>query len=117
MARGATEALPYVARWPIGYGEQSLDRGQVFQLGGQVNDEKLIRLGYVLPLERGAERYQCAECGAEFVGIAERTAHGRDRHSGRILSPEEEDRAIDRRERMLQEIAPLNLDKTAASAR
>lgn len=116
MARGNGE-VRHVARWPIGYGALNLDRGQVFALQGEINDEKLVRLGYVSELPKGAEVYRCAPCGAEFVGISERDAHGRDRHSGCALSPEEEERQFDRRERMLQEVAPLNLDQTAAARR
>jgi len=101
----------YWAKRPFGYAGVELDRGQVFELVGARNDEKLIRLGYIAPVERKAETYRCAECGAEFIGLAERTHHGDKRHSGKALTPEEEDRMVEREERLMEELAPLNLDK------
>jgi len=101
----------YWARRPFGYAGQELDRGQIVELVGAKNDEKLIRLGYFAPVEKKAETYKCAECGAEFIGLAERTHHGDKRHSGKALTPEEEDRQTEREERLMDELAPLNLDK------
>lgn len=103
----------YYARRPFGYMNTSLDRGQIFELGGALNDEKLVRLGYCAELPADAPRHQCAECGALFVGINERTAHGDKRHVER--TPEEEERLFDREERQLEQVAPLFLDKTIAS--
>lgn len=97
------------------YAGQSLDRGQVLQLAGATNDERLIRLGYVALLEPRAETYQCSVCGREFTGIAERTAHGNLRHRERDLSPEEEDARDERMEKMQEQVAPLYLDKTKAA--
>jgi hypothetical protein len=64
---------------------------------------------------RRAETYRCAHCGAEFIGIGERTGHGDARHKVRDLTPDEEDALIERRERIEQELAPLYLDKTKAA--
>lgn len=104
----------HFVRWPFGYNGQDLDRGQVLTLAGLVNDEKLVRLGYVGELGLKAETFRCAVCGAEFVGTGERTGHGDKRHKMRDLTPYEEDERVGREERMLQEVAPLNLGNTAA---
>jgi len=104
------------AKRPFGYGRFApLSRGQVFELSGNANDEKLVRLGYVAELESNAVTFECSVCGGEFVGESERLAHGRSSHITRELSPIEEDQLVEREERMLNEIAPLNLDNTAAS--
>jgi hypothetical protein len=118
MARGRTvpsDAPRMVARQPFDYGRLALDRGQVFTLAGAPNDEKLTRLGYVIPLERDATTYECGKCGGVFNGIAERTAHGKKRHPDRVLTPEEEDERDEREERMLDQAAPLYMDKTKAA--
>lgn len=105
----------YSVRQPFDYAGGSYDRGQVIMLVGAKNDEKLVRLGYVTELDRRATTYECAECGGTFIGIAERTAHGNKRHLARVLSPEEEDQREEAEERQIEQIAPLYLDKTAAS--
>jgi hypothetical protein len=62
----------YVCRWSLGFvygGNQNakrLDWGQVFDLEGLPGDEKLIRLGYIIPFE-GGETYICGTCGDEFA--------------------------------------------------
>jgi hypothetical protein len=104
-----------VARQPFDYGRLALDRGQVFTLAGAPNDEKLVRLGFVTQLESRATTYECGKCGGVFAGIAERTAHGKKRHPDRLLTPEEEDEREEREERMLDQVAPLYLDKTKAA--
>lgn len=103
------------ARRPFDYAGKSLDRGQVFELTGQINDEKLLRLGYCAQMEAKTDLYKCDHCGAEFVDIGARGGHVKDRHRASYLTPEEEDEQIDRREKMLNETAPLYLDKTLAS--
>ena len=103
------------AKRPIGYGTQEIDRGQVFELAGARNDEKLLRLGYIAPFEgKAKDMVECAACGAQFIGGDERRGHYEKRHL-RVLSPEEEDAHTDREERFLNEVAPLHLDKTEAS--
>jgi len=105
----------YWARRPLEYNSAQLSRGQVLTLAGARNDEKLVRLGYVAELEHDATTYECAVCGASFVGISERTAHGNALHHDRVLDPQEEDARVDREERMLDQVAPLYLDKTKAT--
>lgn len=105
----------YFARRPFGYGRLgNLDRGQVVELQGAPNDEKLIRLGYLME-HSGRDVSACGECGAEFIGDAERAAHGKDRHRERPLTPAEEDAQIERKERMLSQVAPLFYENTKAS--
>jgi hypothetical protein len=105
----------YARRGGFSYAGQPVDRGLVLQLAGALNDEKLVRLGYFAPLDAKAESYRCAVCGAEFIGIGERTGHGDARHRPRDLTPDEEDRLEERREKIEQELAPLYLDKTKAA--
>lgn len=99
------------ARRPLGYNGVEYDRGQVFTLAGAINDQKLLKYGYVMPLEKGQEKdlYECRKCNAVFIGEVERDHHGQKKHSGRESTPFEEDAAAEREERMLQEVAPLNL--------
>lgn len=105
----------HYARWPIGYGDRQLDRGQIFALQGLPNDEKLLRIGYVAELPAGADVSRCLDCGEEFASSEERNAHARDRHSGRVIPVEREAEVQARREQHLLQVAPLYLDKTAAS--
>ena len=103
------------ARRPFQYGDKQLDRGQVFDLTGSRNDERLLRLGYVEEIKRARkDLHECAACGALFVGGNERAGHYERRHVRVNLSPDEEDRRIDREERMLNEVAPIYMDKAAA---
>jgi hypothetical protein len=115
MAGKATDAARFWARRPFDYGRLSLDRGQVFAPTGSAHDERLERLGYMVPLGRDASTVTCAPCGAEFIGDGERRGHGDKRHRVRSLDPREEDRLVDREERVLEQVAPLYLDKTAAT--
>lgn len=110
-------AKRHYLRWPFDYDGRSYDRGQVVQLIGARNDERLIRLGYVGEVAPKTEIFVCGECGAEFVEQTARFSHGRDRHRDRALDPREEDRRADAQERMLMETAPLSLEKTEASMR
>jgi len=103
------------ARRPFDYGQLHLDRGQVFELTGSRNDERLTRLLYVEAYKgKKGDLHECAACGAQFIGGNERQGHYEKRHLHVALSPEEEDRRLDREERMLQEVAPLALDKVSA---
>lgn len=113
MAKSAAPAR-YWARRPLTYLGVELDRGQVLALKGGPNDERLVRLGYVAELDPHAELVTCADCGAEFVGISERTGHGEARHRPqRPRDPREDDAAAAREERLLEEIAPLYHERAA----
>ena len=118
MARGRavpSDAPRFVARQPFDYGRLALDQGQIIHMAGAPNDEKLIRLGYVIELESRTTSYECAKCGASFTSIEARSGHGRKRHPDRDLTPDEEDERDEREERMLEQVAPLYLDKTKAA--
>lgn len=108
----------YYARRSMTYGPgagQPLDRGQLLELQGMINDEKLVRLGYVAQASKRATVVTCGTCGAEFITDEALANHGRERHAPRPLTPRAEDERLERRERMENELAPLHLDKTAAS--
>lgn len=49
------------------YNGQELERGQVFELQNQLNDEKLIGWAYVKEVEKSQEIWDC-KCGRQFVG-------------------------------------------------
>jgi hypothetical protein len=58
----------------------TLDRHQVLELAGHVNDSKLVGLRYLMPVEPGQELHTCGECGARFITLGARDAHGDLRH-------------------------------------
>lgn len=121
----------YYARRPFDYTDDiRLDQGQVTRLVGVVNDEPLVRLGYLgkrsdlhdlpTPLPR------CGRCGADFVAERFRDMHGDKRHrprqTGLDASPAGAgvayaDESDDAEERRLEQEAPLYWDKTQASQR
>ena len=110
----------YWARRPFDYSDDvGYDRGEfIGPLGGLTNDEALIRLQYVGEFKSKAANprlFPCRECGKKFIEEALREMHGRTRHRARTLSPEQAERAEDKEERMLEQVAPLNLERTKAS--
>ena len=117
MAASATTL--YVARRSMEYGrpgsEKRLDRGQVLELEGLINDEKLVRLGYVSLANKRATIVACGKCGAQFVTDEALATHGRDRHTPRELTPQQEDERAESKAKLEDELSPLHLDKTAAS--
>jgi predicted RNA-binding Zn-ribbon protein involved in translation (DUF1610 family) len=66
------------ALFEFGYDERlgQVCRGQVFELGGHTNDERLVTLRYVAPVKKGVALSECGECGRLFIDDAARTAHG-----------------------------------------
>ena len=44
-----------------------LDRGEIFKLVDQPNDDLLVNLKYVAPVESGVRGHQCDECGRKFI--------------------------------------------------
>ncbi|MBP9027299.1 MAG: hypothetical protein KBH81_14275 [Phycisphaerae bacterium] len=104
-----------MARRPIGYSSKDIDRGQVFELAGARNDEKLLRLGYLEAWKgKRNDLHECAACGALFVGGNEREGHYEKRHVRVQLTPDQEDSRAEREERFLNEVAPIYLEKVAA---
>jgi hypothetical protein len=106
-----TRPTRYWVTRPMGYGppgaDRQYDRGQLIELAHLPNDKKLLDYNYIQALEPDVEVHTCAECGAEFVGIAERTAHGDRRHATRELTPIQEDERFEREERILAQVAPV----------
>lgn len=127
--RDDTGRLLYWARRPFDYAGVSLDRGQLLGLAGARNDQKLDRLGYIVALRKSDQRFPCRKCPAQFVDLNTLNAHGTKRHSDRELKAEvpysprgatvddnlAETQAFEREQRQMDEIAPLNLDNTAAN--
>lgn len=121
----------YWARRPFGYDGDDLDRGQVVGFTGARNDEKLIRLGYVLALVPENKPLSCRKCKARFIDLNTLNAHGDKQHgkkAARTDVPFSERGAtvdetagaaqqLEKEQRRLDQDAPLNLDKTAASTR
>ena len=140
--RAAPRQALYWAKRSFGYGTQSLDRGQIFKLQHLENDRRLIDLGYVAPVPTGEPTYACRICNAEFIDPGLRDGHGKGAHEKKRFvppaAPEREDgesrdsyknrldewalragamsdSAEEQRERIENELAPLDLTKTAAS--
>lgn len=108
----------HVARRPFLYAGQQLDWMQITETKNALNDEKLLRLEYLIPLTASHPVHECRVCGACFADLRARDTHGRKRHpdpSLLPLTPQEEDAAIDSEEAMLNVVAPINLEKTTAS--
>jgi len=131
-----------MARRSFRYAGASLIQGQAFSLVPDArNNEKLERLGFVAPLEKGLKLFACRVCGAEFVTERARERHGRFDHEPAaapppppVKHPEEslddyqtrveaygellgqlEDSRLDRRIKSEDAEAPLKFDQTAAS--
>lgn len=119
----------YWARRPFGYEQAELDRGQVVAFTNARNDEKLIRLGYVLSLLPQDVPHPCRYCQARFIDLNTLNAHGEKRHrekSGRPdvpFSPKgatvdetaREAQVLEREGDQMDADVPLNWDKTSAS--
>ncbi len=105
----------YWARNPMTYNGIERDRGETFEFGGCLNDEKLARLRYCVPVPKKASTYECGECGAQFVEQTYRTAHGTVRHPKRAFTDAELERILDKEESARQKMYPLALDKTSAT--
>ena len=151
MAVTEREAPPTDALWwakrTYGYGvagstERQIDRGQVFKLEGLPNDRLLVDLGYCAQVPKNAATYACRMCGAEFMDMGMRDAHGKYRHEERTFTPPPppqrehgessvsyqerldawsvecgrmSDAVMDRQDKLENEVAPLDLTKTTAS--
>lgn len=81
MARTATPKAKegmIRALWEFGYDARlgKVSRGQVFESGGHIHDERLLTLRYVTPVPKGTPLSECGECGRLFISDATRTAHG-----------------------------------------
>lgn len=130
------------AKRSFGYGDLQLDRGQVFKLRELANDKLLVDLGYVAMVPSKTPTFACRLCGSEFIGTGLRDGHGKGRHEERAFTPpspptrepgESKDayqnrldewalaagkmseQQAERREKVENDVAPLDLTKTAAS--
>ena len=132
----------YVALRTFGYCGQQLDRGQLFVLRGAVNDEALHRLGYCTPYDvEDGTPIDCRGCGGIFLSVEMRDGHAALRHGPApsvpappVRDPAEtsdeyqnrydqwaftagagEDAAADASMTRDDVLAPLRLDRSAAS--
>lgn len=131
----------YFARRPFGYNGQQFDREQVLQLVGLVNDAKLVDLKYLAPLPTNATLYECPKCPGKFLSMSARNTHVDKRHAPQrpkavmdarfrgeseqeyeareraflAQVQSEEDATLEREERVLNQVAPLDLTMTTAS--
>jgi len=107
----------YMARRTFEYDNSlHLDRGQLFNLAGHRNDEKLVRIGFVEEVVRKITPVQCGVCGQKFVDEYSLNSHGNMRHSGR--EPQTEHERVVRLEQIQKQdddAAPLYLDQTVAT--
>lgn len=63
------------------YNEIKMEPGRVFKLHGAINDEKLVRLGWLEPYK--GDTLACRMCGAEFESENARATHGANVHDPR----------------------------------
>ena len=52
-----------------------LDRGEIFKLIDQPNDQVLLNLKYVVPVEKDAKKHQCDNCSRRFIDSNTYHAH------------------------------------------
>ena len=64
----------YLPDYPF---KADLDRGEIFKLVDQPNDEVLINMRYVTPIEKDAKKYQCDNCGRKFIDSTTLRAHAK----------------------------------------
>ena len=96
------------ARRPIKYMGHDYARGEIFQLGGAINDEKLVRLGYVAEIDGSEETYEFQGTGRFFIDMSTRAAYGEYlRRMAGARTPQDEDRIAEFFEKQLEEAAPL----------
>ena len=55
----------------------TLDRGEIFKLADQPNDQVLINMKHVTPLQRGDKQFQCDNCSRKFIAQSMLYAHKR----------------------------------------
>ena len=75
--------MQYKARRPFGYGGQDLEEGQLFDLAGLRNDEKLIRLRFCEKVGRKDETFPCSGCGKFFAEEGSLRRHQARAHSSK----------------------------------
>lgn len=92
---------------------ETLDPGQIVELGGWLNDDKLIRLNLVKKIDGRSKPCQCGKCGKQFAAEFFLSGHGNKRHRG-LTAKEQLDVSI-AEDKKMDTVMPLHLDKTAAT--
>lgn len=72
------------------YTGKPLDHGEVFELTGQVNDQKLIDLGYIARVPDYARLARCEVCGARFLSHSAGTRHATRSHGPKARAVSED---------------------------
>lgn len=117
------------ARRSFGYGDDMLIRGQIVAMAGMRNDRKLNRQGFITPLLPTDQVFPCRHCRAQFVDLNSLNAHGERAHSDKDRRPSlpdsqrgltvdetaGESQQFERDQRVADQVAPLNYDKTEAN--
>ena len=99
------------------------------ETGTGVNDRKLDRLGYIVALRKSDDVFPCRHCEKKFVDLNTLNAHGSRRHSDKDARPNvpysprgvtvdetaADTQIFEREQKQMDQVAPLNLDKTEAS--
>lgn len=66
------------AKFPFGYGEKHLDRGELIELRGFPRDNQLLGLRYFIPYNKSEhEDVACSVCGRHFMSHGALTEHRR----------------------------------------
>lgn len=108
-------AQQFYARRPFGYDDLDLDVGQIIELHGCVNDEKLIRLNYLCQIPARTTPMPCRYCGESFIGLQYLNGHGHKRHSGREFTDIQKEDRLEEELQTLETSMPLHVDKAAAN--
>lgn len=95
------------------HGGTPVDHGQLIHLLGGVNEEKLLRIGYIAPHDN-SDPVVCGECGAMFISDMYRTMHGNKRHRPQVVwvDPASRDEADAKEFKRGDRLAPLHLENT-----
>jgi hypothetical protein len=109
--------LHYTRRGPFRYAGRMYGRNEIIRVGGHRNDDTLLTRGYIAELPADETPVQCGQCSRWFKDDRSRSLHGADEHKPRPAdwSPADEDKALDRTMRQVNQEAPvLGLDTANA---
>ena len=104
----AKRRMQYCGRW--------YDRGELVPIAGAVNDEKLLRMHFLVLVEEGQPLYECRVCQRQFVASRLRDEHGRSAHRPAAANPEIEDRRAEAEWARLQKEDPVGQQSAASFA-
>lgn len=119
----------YWVRWAATYWGVDCDRGQVLAAAPMHDDNKLLRLKYLVPVSPTDQPTPCRNCGERFIDLSLLNAHGDKRHSKKAKRPDvsvgprgatvddtaAQTQALEKEQRRNAQEAPLDLEQTAAS--